>query len=195
MNKAIYDTTTNRVVGTRSGNTLPPLEGTFAYVDYSPALTPDPRGLLVSKGMILLNSLAEQTLQEMEADLLDLIDDTREAAQMKVLSSGGAKKLIYMAKTNEYQDYFKVGAAVIAALNLQTQQIRFPYAFSEMALTGDTLAVVMARWGTAQAKATNETQRIEAIAVTGKRLVRAATTKAAKKAAFDAINWAWKPKV
>lgn len=195
MNKAIYDTTTNRVVGTRSGDTFPPLEGTFAYVDYSTMLTPDPRGLLVSKGMILLNSLAEQSLQELEADLLNLIDDTREAAQMKVLSSGGAKKLIYMAKTAEYQDYFKIDAAAIAALNLQTQQVRFPYAFAEIGLTGDTLAAVMARWGVAQTKATNEIQRVEAIAVTGKRLVRAATTKAAKKAAFDAINWAWKPKV
>lgn len=128
-----------------------------------------------------------------EADLLAQVDSLRESYQMTLLTSGGAKKMIYNSKQGEATDYAGLGAAAVAALNLATRAARFPYATLESKLSGDTLAVVIARWQTAQAVNLAEVQRVEAIAITAKRRIKAATTVAAKQAAYTAIDWNWKP--
>lgn len=120
--------------------------------------------------------------------LLDQIDDRRETEQMKYLTTGGAKKMVYTQKAAERKDYRALGSAAIALLNLTAQRTRFPAAFAEVDMTGDTLAVVMARFETGENNSNAKVYKLEAIAQKAKLAVKAATTEAAAIAAANP-NW------
>lgn len=64
-------------------------------------------------------------------------------------------------------------------------------AYAESALTGDTLSAVLARFETGMNVSAIENARIEAVAQKAKRDIKVATTAAAKRAAYAAINWNW----
>ncbi len=128
---------------------------------------------------------------KVEAALLPLVDVQRETLQMTVLTPGGAKKYVYNRKAAEAIVANGIAATVLNAITLVERKRKYPFAYAEAALTGDTLAVVMARFETGMNTSAIENARIEAVAQKAKRDIKAATTAAAKRAAYAAINWNW----
>jgi hypothetical protein len=126
---------------------------------------------------------------EVEDALLDGIDQIRESKQMAMLSAGGAKKYIYAQKALEAADAKTLLVATLNALSLVDRQKRFPFAQAEATLTGEAVTVVLARFDSGIAGSRAEVARLEAVAQKAKRAIKAATTAAAKRAAFDAVKW------
>jgi len=129
------------------------------------------------------------TLGQLEASLLDQVDDKREALMMTVMTSGGAKKTEYAEKAGEVRDYRNTLGSILAALSTIDQRKRFPWAMAEVDQTKDTLAVVIARFEAGATASRTPAAKYAAIAQVGKRAIRTASTAAAKRAAFAAINW------
>lgn len=135
-----------------------------------------------------------------EADLVAGIKAEAERRRMLVLSPGGSKKSIYALKQAEVEAWNELGSTLATALAsfLQLpaakQRRRFRFAMADAAIRGETNpGAAIARF-TAGADASNlEAARIEAIEQKGVAAVRVATTAAAKRAAFAAINWTWQP--
>jgi hypothetical protein len=130
-----------------------------------------------------------RTLAQLEATLLDQIDDRRETLMMTVMTPGGAKKTEYAEKAGEVRDYRNTLGSVIASLSLVSQRARFPWAMAETDQTKETLAVVIARFEAGATASRTPAARYAAIAQVAKRAIKAATTPAAKRAAFDAVKW------
>jgi hypothetical protein len=127
------------------------------------------------------------TVAQVEAQLLDDIDDAREAQQMKLLTVGGAKKYVYSRKAVEVERSAGVVATLLDALSLTDRAAKYPYAAAEAALTGEKLSVVLARFTTGL-KSSGQVEALEAKAQVAKRAVRAAKTSDAKRAAAK-VNW------
>jgi len=123
-----------------------------------------------------------------EAKLLDDIDAQREALQMGVMTTGGAKKYVYARKAQEAETARGVLASVLNALSLVDRQKKYPFASAEMEQTGETLSVVLARFDAGVAASASRVAKIEAAAQKAKRAVRAAPSLAAKR---TAANIAW----
>lgn len=129
-----------------------------------------------------------QPLADAEAMLLARIDADREARQMAVMTSGGAKKYVYNRKAVEAIDSRTLVQSVLNALSLVDRQKRFPFATAEASLTGETLSTVLARYEAGLNTSAAKVASIEAQAMKAKRAVRAATTLPAKVAAAN-IQW------
>lgn len=128
-------------------------------------------------------------IAKVQAVLLDQIDDERETRQMTALTTGGAKKYVYNRKAQEALDARGVLASVLNALAVTDRKKKYPFAYAESVVTGDTLSTVLARFDAGMTASAAENARIEAVAQKAKRAVRAATTVAGKRAAYAAINW------
>lgn len=128
---------------------------------------------------------------KIEAALLPMVDDRRETLQMTVLTPGGAKKYVYNRKAAEAIAASGIAATVLNALTLVDRKRKYPFAYAESVVTGDALAVVLARFEAGMNVSAIENARIEAVAQKAKRDIKAATTAAAKRAAYAAINWNW----
>lgn len=128
---------------------------------------------------------------KVEATLLPLVDTQRETFQMTVLTPGGAKKYVYNRKAAEAIAASGIVATVLNALTLVDKKRKYPFAYAESALTGDTLSTVLARFEAGMNTSAIENARIEAVAQKAKRDIKAATTVTAKRAAYAAINWSW----
>ena len=166
--------------------------GCTAVETNDPAVTPGGSTYDKTTKKFSAGTVAVQTIKELESILLTNVDEMREMKQMVLLTPGGAKKMIYNSKQDEARAYGQLGTGLVALLNnpvaIQTQ---FPYMAMECALSGETLPQAMARLKSVTDASLVEVQRIESIAVVAKRRIKAATTKAAKQAAYDAINWNW----
>lgn len=128
---------------------------------------------------------------KVEMALLPLVDVQREAMQMTVLTPGGAKKYVYNRKAAEAIQASGIVASLLNGLTLVDKKKKYPFAYAESALTGDTLSVVLARFEAGMNVSAIENARIEAVAQKAKRDIKAATTAAAKRATYAAINWNW----
>ncbi len=128
---------------------------------------------------------------KVEAALLPLVDVQREAMQMTVLTPGGAKKYVYNRKAAEAIQASGIVASLLNGLTLVDKKKKYPFAYAESALTGDILSVVLARFEAGMNVSAIENARIEAVAQKAKRDIKAATTAAAKRVAYAAINWNW----
>jgi hypothetical protein len=114
-------------------------------------------------------------LNAAKAQLQDRIERAREAAQEKVLTGGGAKAAVYAAKATEVHDFRNlISTTALTALSAAQRRARFPYAMAEADLTGDTLAVVMARFEAGVVASRKEVARVEALAQRAKRNIAAA---------------------
>lgn len=134
---------------------------------------------------------AVETEEQVQARLLVAVDGERETRQMTVLTDGGAKKYVYNRKAMEAIDGRTLSASLLNALGLSDRKKRFPFATTESVLTGETLSVVLARFDAGMNTSASENARIEAVAQKAKRDIKAATTVAAKRVAYAAINWNW----
>jgi hypothetical protein len=190
-NLAIYDVATNIVIGTISAEAVPAPADGYAYTDFDP--TTDPRGWRVDAGKVVANSLVvpAETIDQVQAKLLVAVDAERERSQMTVLTDGGAKKYVYNRKAAEAIAASGILAATLNALTLSDKKKKYPFASAESALTGETLSAVLARFEAGMNTSAVENARVEAVAQKAKRDIKAATTIAAKRAAYAAINWNW----
>lgn len=115
------------------------------------------------------------------------VDLRREEAEMAFLTKGGAKKYIYACKAVEYANYKTTPLVSLTALLAPDKALRWPFVQAEVTFTGDSFDVVMARIGAAMNSFAVSVATIDAKAVTAKRRIRAATTKALMDAAYKAF--------
>lgn len=127
-------------------------------------------------------------LDLLTTELVGRIDADAEQAKRTAGTDGAFKQQVYAAKAGEVHDYRNVVGALLATLTVPQRRVRFPYAMAEVDLTGESLAVVIARFETGALASRSELARIEALAQRAKRSVRSATTAAAKEQAAN-VSW------
>lgn len=120
---------------------------------------------------------------DVEASLISQIDTECERRVMLTMTRGGGKKYSYNRKAAEVETSKGVLPTVLNALSLVDRQKKYPFAAAEMALSGETLSAVLARFAAGTAVADSKVAAIEAAAVIAKRALRAATNLSAKRAA------------
>lgn len=141
----------------------------------------------------------EEDAAKMEADLVGKIKVISERLSMRVLTSGGAKKLKYSDKGKELDAWYAlgpVGAAVnilltaLALLSPAEQARRFPYASAEKNKRGEAnISFAMARFEAGRTVSRTEAARLEAVETDAVARIKAASTAAAKKSAYTATDW------
>jgi len=140
------------------------------------------------------------TTASVEADLVARVKSEGEQRRMLVMSPGGSKKTVYSLKQSEVDAWNDLGSTVATMLTTflgmaaVKQKRKFRFAMAEAALRGEANpAAAIARFAAGSDAANAEAARIEAIEQAGVAAIKAATTIAAKRTAYAAINWDWKP--
>ncbi|VXC81444.1 hypothetical protein SPHINGOT1_20140 [Sphingomonas sp. T1] len=110
---------------------------------------------------------------------------------MLSLTPGGAKKYVYNRKAAEAIAASGIIPTVLNALTLVDKKRKYPFAYAEAALTGETLSAVLTRFEAGMNASAVENARIEAVAQKAKRDIKAAMTAAGKRSAYASINWNW----
>ena len=138
------------------------------------------------------------TLPELEVDLIDAVKTEAERRRMLVMSPGGSKKTVYSLKQSEVDAWNELGSTLATALtaflglSVVKQKRKFRFAMAEAAARGEANpAAAIARFVLGSDIANLEAARIEAIEQVSVTAIKAATTAAAKRAAYAAINWNW----
>lgn len=116
-----------------------------------------------------------------------------EAEKMAAITRGFGKSEEYKRKAGEAAASATVLAATLNALSKADALARFPAAWHEAQLSGEQLAVVLARYRARSAAALGVIDRMSAIEQVGVARIKAATTAATKRAAAAAISWTWSP--
>lgn len=131
---------------------------------------------------------------KVEAALLAQVKAEAEQRKMLILTAGGAKKTEYADKYREVVawDTLAGTAAQIpiafTALPSATRSLRFAYALADAAAFGDTPADAIARFKVGIGKSAS-IATIAAIEAKSCARIKAASTTAAKRAAYAAVNW------
>lgn len=128
-------------------------------------------------------------MAQAEAQLIAEVDRRRERLRAGVMTQGVGQSYAYAQKATEVYDYRNIVGSLLATLTVPKLTARYPFAMAEVAATGDTLAVVIARFEAGMATSRNKIAAVEAAAVKAKRAIRAASTMAAKHAAYQATTW------
>lgn len=128
-------------------------------------------------------------LTAIEGKFLAEVDRRREALRASVMTQGVGQSYAYAQKASEVYDYRNIVGTLLTALTMPQKTARYPFAMAEATATGDTLAVVIARFEAGMATSRGRIAAVEAVATKAKRAIRAAATAAAKQAAFAAIDW------
>jgi hypothetical protein len=149
-----------------------------------------PEGYLTSDIEALpANYYATIDLADTEARLLAEVDRKREKQRAAVMTQGVGQSYAYAQKAQEVYDYRNVVGSVLAALTTPQRTARYPFAMAEVTATGDSLAIVIARFEAGMASSRTKIATIEAVATKAKRAIRAASTASAKQSAYAAANW------
>ncbi|MGF7152608.1 hypothetical protein [Novosphingobium gossypii] len=112
-----------------------------------------------------------------------------ERRKMQTFSAGNAKAQEYVQKGKEAAASATLTAAVLNALSVTNAAAQYPMAHAERTITGETLSAVLARYRASKAASDAELARLSAIEWKAVQTIKAATTPAAKQAAFSSINW------
>ena len=143
-------------------------------------------------------TLSIETPQQAEANLIDQVKTEAERRRMLVMSPGGSKKTVYSLKQSEVDSWNDLGSTVATALaaflglSAIKQKRKFRFAMAEATFRGEANpAAAIARFAAGSDAANAEAARIEAIEQAGAAAIKAASTTAAKRAAYAAINWNW----
>lgn len=143
-------------------------------------------------------TLTIQTPAEVEVTLVDQAKTEAERRRMLVMSPGGSKKTVYSIKQSEVDNWNDLGSTLTTSLTaflglpVIKQKRKFRFAMAEAAFRGEANpAAAIARFAAGSDAANTEAARIEAIEQAGVTAIKAATTIAAKRAAYAAINWNW----
>lgn len=125
----------------------------------------------------------------LEAKLIARVKSEAERRKLGPLSNGFGKAQEYALKAKEATASAGVVATVLNALTAANAAAQYPMAQAERLVTGETLAAVLARYRTAKAFSDAEVARLSAIEWKSVQAIKAATSAAAKQAAYAAINW------
>ncbi len=143
-------------------------------------------------------TLTIQTPAEVETTLVDQAKLEGERRRMLVMSPGGSKKTVYSLKQSEVDSWNDLGSTAATALtaflglSLIKQKRKFRFAMAEATIRGEANpAAAIVRFAAGSDAANAEAARIEAIEQAGVTAIKTATTIAAKRAAYAAINWNW----
>lgn len=128
-----------------------------------------------------------------EAQLVADVKTRAETEKMASITRGFGKSEEYKRKAGEAAASATVLAATLNALSKADALARFPAAWHEAQLSGEQLAVVLARYRARSAAALGVIDRMSAIEQVGVARIKAATTAATKRAAAAAISWTWSP--
>ncbi len=133
------------------------------------------------------------TAAETEAMLIPLVKGTAATKKMMAMSPSTSKTEEYRLKAPEIAASANVAAAVLNALTAANAMLQYPAAATEQKLSGEPLATVLARFRAGAGGSNPEVNRLSAIEQVQCRRIQAATTAAAKRAVYDAIDWNWRP--
>lgn len=139
------------------------------------------RGDLTFETPDVVTGAWSDNMASVRARLISKIEQDRIAAQDALVSPGEGKKLVYTQKNAEQQDYYKNG-------DTPANSHRFPAAYAEMNVTGDSLATVMIRFKAGAELANGRLYRFDALAQKAKKDVEAAATAAEAEAAAE-VDW------
>ena len=138
---------------------------------------------------------------KVEAALVAQVKAAAGALKAKVNTPGVGKSKIYAAKQAEVNAFYQLGGTLqmvatilssLTALPTAERERRFRYALAEQRLRGESsIQPAIERFAAGAVSADREVARLEAIEQGGVAAIKAATTPAAKRAAFGAINWSW----
>lgn len=128
-----------------------------------------------------------------EVQLIAEVKAIAETSKMAAITRGFGKSEEYKRKAGEAAASATVLAATLNALSKADAIARFPAAWHEAQLSGEQLAVVLARYRARSAAALGVIDRMSAIEQVGVARIKAATTAATKRAAAAAISWTWSP--
>lgn len=161
------------------------------WAQYGPGLPANWREFVGPK---LVSGAWVEDAAQVEMALIAAVKLLAEQRKMEVATVGGYKKTEYAAKRAEVNAFDALGStltAVLAALNLipaATRATRFAYAYADAAAFGDTIDKAIERFRTGM-NASSKAATLAAAEAKGCAAIRAASTAAAKRAAFAAINW------
>ena len=128
-------------------------------------------------------------LATVEQRLIAKLKAEAERRKMLAFSSGFSKSQEYVQKGKEVVASAALTAAVLNALTAASAAAQYPMAQAERTLTGEALATILARYRSGKAASDAELARLSAIEWKAAQAIRAATTAAAKQAAYAAIVW------
>lgn len=135
----------------------------------------------------------EQDAAKVSDQLIASLKAAAEQARMGYLSPGGAKKAVYAMKQAEVEAWHGLATGLLTslaaflALPSATRQRRFRFAMAEASMRGEpNPAAAIARFIAGADTANIAVARIEAAEQTGTDQIKAATTIAAKRAAYTA---------
>lgn len=125
--------------------------------------------------------------QQVQAELLAMIEAQRIAALDQVLTPD--KGAIYAAKAREVERYDDILPLARDAMSAEEKAETWPYATAEIAVDASlTLGAVITKFRAGVAESTAAAANIEARAQLRREAVKAATSAAAKRAAFASIT-------
>lgn len=128
-------------------------------------------------------------LSTTQADLLAKVKAEAERRKMLAFTNGFGKSQEYLQKGKEATNSATVLATVLNAITAANAATQYPMAHAERMLTGETLSAVLARYRAGKTTSDAELARLSAIEWKAVQAIKAASTAAAKQAAFTAINW------
>ncbi|MBB3691446.1 hypothetical protein [Sphingomonas sp. BK580] len=152
-----------------------------------------------------------EDLATVEASLMALVKATNEANVRAIYSTNFGKQKKYSRKQQEVLDFRSLSGALgmpvtnaltatlssflpgFATLSAAQQKRKFRFSMAQAKLRGVTIDVII---GEIEARLDTVEDQIaawEAIELEAIRAIKAATTAAAKRAAYAAIDWTWKP--
>lgn len=143
--------------------------------------------------LVLINNVWVLDAAKVEAELVLEVKREANRRKMAVRSPGTAKEAEYRQKKAEGAASASLLPAVLNALTAANALAQYPAAMTERKLTGESLSSILARYRAAAAASDAEGYRLSAIEADAVAKIKAASTAAAKRAAYAAINWTWQP--
>lgn len=128
-------------------------------------------------------------LSIVDARLTASVKKESERRKMQAFTNGFGKSQEYVLKGKEATSSASVLTTVLNALTAANAAAQYPMAQAERTLTGETLSVVLARYRASKSTSDAELARLSAIEWKAVQTIKAASTAAAKQAAYAAINW------
>jgi hypothetical protein len=207
MKAAVYLETTGEVIGSLSGDMLPPPEPGTKHLSITASV--DPTGMAVAGGKLIARPAGYdaatwswstaagafvEDVAKVEAKLLADLKADAENRKMSFLTNGGAKKAEYAAKRAEVAFWDSLAGtataavAALAQLSAPTKSAKFAYATADAAAFGDTIAAAIERFR-AGANRCAKVPEIAAAEAKATAAIRSATTPKMKRAAAAAVTW------
>jgi hypothetical protein len=139
---------------------------------------------------------------KVEAELIAMVKAESERRTMLVYTPNRGKMREYSKKAQEVIDFRALSGegalatllnAAFAALPSAAKKRKFIYAQADAARRGDTVADAIGRFEAGMNQSEASVASLKAVESAACSAIRAAATVAAKRSAYNAINWAWSP--